>query len=74
MYLREPHKVSVLHNYTCNSCTCASVFFPGYLEWSLDCNLHLELFTQYILVNTMSIAYIIYVYLSERWLIYLSDG
>ena len=34
---------------------CA-VFCPGYLEWWLDSNLHLVLFTQYIL-NTLSVPY-----------------
>ena len=44
-----------------------AVFCPGYLEWWLNSNLHLVLFTQYLL-NTIPII------LSERWLIHLRGG
>ena len=39
-----------------------TVFCPDYVEWWLDSNLHLVLFTQYIL-NSVSVAYVIMYYL-----------
>ena len=45
-YMQDIH----VHNYT------YSMFYPAYLEWLLDSNLHLVLFTQYML-NTVLIAY-----------------
>ena len=67
------HKYSYIFGYLHNTLWLCSVL-PGYLEWWLDSNLHLVLFTQFKL-NSVSVAYICVIWevLNSCWVVVIPD-